>query len=181
MLSQELLQKAIAEAYACADQDIIPLYAVEIYHRNMVTPARLLRWPLTGPKPKVFTLRHEASAIYDPGKLVTYLGVPFDVTLPEKGSDSPGSFTFKISHVGDSLDDQLEAAALGGGIINAVFRVYIKGEEASGPADYSPGINLRSPKIDPASGDLVCVGTVLDWLTRKFGNLYTRGRYPALV
>lgn len=181
MTSQELLQKAIAEAYACADQDIVPLYAVEIYHRSMTTPARLLRWPLTGPKPRQFTLRHEPQAIYDPGKLVSYIGVPFEVTPPEKGSDSPGSFTFKVSHVGDSLDDQLEAAALGGGIITAVFREYIKGEEASGPASFSPGINLRSPKIDPATGDLVCVGTVLDWINRKWGRLITPSSNPALV
>lgn len=176
-----LLEEAIAEAYASAPQDVQILHTVEITHKTFTTPARLVRYPLDGFKPREFAMRLEDNAVFDPGQVVTFIGVPFDVKLPEKSSDTPGEFTFHVSGVGDLLDVNLENAALEGGTISAVYREYVVGEELRGPASWWPGISLRSPYIDPQSGDLYATGSVLDWLNRRFGRLYTPSRYPALV
>lgn len=177
----ELMEEALAEAYASADQDIIPLLTVEIVHRSFEEPVRLLRWPLSGPEPEEFYCRLEESSIYDPGKLVKFIGVPFEAVTPEKSKDTTGEFTFRVPNIGDMLDEHLEAAALNGGTITAVFREYIKGEEAEGPAVWLPGINLRNPEIEASSGALVVKGVVLDWINRKYGRKYTPTKYPALV
>ena len=181
MAYNELLQKAIEEAYACASPDILPLLTVEINHRTFTTPVRLLRHPLLTPEPEVFRLRLEASAPQDAGQVVEFLCVPFEVIPPEKMKDSPGEFVFKIGNVGNQLDSYLENAALEGGVLTAVFREYIQGEELTGPAAWFPGINLRNPEVDSQTGDFSVKGTVLDWIARKFGRLYTPLKYPALV
>lgn len=176
-----LLEEAIAEAYASAPQDIVLRHTVEISHKTFTQPARLVRHPLNGPKPEEFRMRLEDSAVFNPGQVVTFLGVPFDVKLPEKSTDTPGEFTFHVAGVGDLLDRNLENAALEGGVITAVYREFVAGEELKGPASWWPGISLRSPYIDAQSGDLYATGSVLDWLNRRYGRLYTPDRYPALV
>lgn len=176
-----LLEEAIAEAYASAPQDVHILHTVEIHHRTFTAPVRLVRHPLEGPKPREFRMRLEDAARYNPGQVVTFLGVPFELVRPEKSGDTPGEFTFKVARINDLLDEELENAALEGGVIEAVYREYREGDELQGPASYWPGIHMRSPTVDPKSGDLVVTGTVLDWLNRKYGRLYTPGAYPGLV
>ncbi len=176
-----LLEEAIAEAYASAPQDVHILHTVEIHHRTFTEPVRLVRHPLEGPKPGEFRMRLEESAKYNPGQVATFLGVPFELVRPEKSADTPGEFTFKVARLNDLLDEELENAALGGGVIEAVYREYREGDELRGPASWWPGIRLHSPSIDPKSGDLVVTGSVLNWLNRKYGRLYTPGAYPGLV
>lgn len=44
-----LLEKAIAEAYASAPQDVIPLHALEVNHFTFTEPVRVIRWPVERP------------------------------------------------------------------------------------------------------------------------------------
>lgn len=174
------LERAIAEAYASAPAEVQVLHTLEINHRAFTQPARVARWPLE-PEPRRFSLRLEDDATYNPGAVVEFIGLPFEVTLPEKSENSPGEFTLRISGVGDYLDADLEAAALSGGRITAVYREYVMGREDDGPAQVWPGIVVSSPYLDASSGALTATGSVLDWVNRKYGRLYTPGRYPALV
>ena len=107
--------------------------------------------------------------------------MPFDISLPEKSENTPGEVNLRICGVGDYFDEDLEAAALGGGSITAIYRGYVLGREEEGPAEAWPGIHIGSPYLDAATGDLTATGTVLDWINLPFGRLYTPGRYPALV
>lgn len=179
MESFELLQQAIAEAYASAPQTEVILHTLEINHRSFEQPIRVVRWPVTSEQPERFQMLLEDDALYNPGQVVEFIGFPFEVTLPEKDTESPGQFTIRVDNVGDRLDEYLENAALGGGTITAVYREYIQGRELEGPGGVWPGITLISPRMEGQT--IVMDGCVLDWMHRPYGRLYLPGKYPALV
>jgi hypothetical protein len=174
-----LLEKAIAEAYASAPQNVIILHAIEINHPAFSEPARVIRWPVTDNEPTRFRCLLEDDAPYNAGQVVEFIGLPFNLSLPDKG-DSPGNFEFRIDNVGDLLDEELEAAALQGGQITAIYREFIKGRELEGPAsDPWYDISITSPHMEGQT--IVATGTVLNWIFKPYGKLYLPSDYPALV
>lgn len=174
-----LLDAAIREAYACAPQDVIVLHTLEISHPAFTEPVRVARWNVTDNEPARFKMRLEDDAVYDPGRIVEFIGLPFEITLPQKNTDSPGEFVLRLDNVGDALDEHLEAAALSGGTITAVYREYIKGEESSGPRSIWGGISIKSPRMEGQT--ITAQGSVLDWMFWPFGSLITPEKYPAAV
>lgn len=178
--TQELLQRAVLESYASAVQETILLYALEINHKSFSRPARVARWSAAAPEPARFLCKLESEAPYNPGQTVEFIGLPFEVRFPDKTEDTAGQFQFRVQGAGFELDADLEAAALSGGKITAILRIYVKGEELEGPAEIWPGINIQSPAIDATTGDVTAGGSLFDWLNRAFGYNYTPGKYPAL-
>jgi hypothetical protein len=174
-----LLERAIAEAYASAPQDTIPLHSLEVNHPSFTDPVRVIRWPGDTPEPTRFSCLLEDDAPYNPGQVVEFIGGPFEIVLPEKSTESPGQFSIRVDNIGDLLDEYLENAALYGGTITAIYREYIKGQEGDGPVSVWPGITLHSPRMDGQT--LVMDGAVLDWIFKAFGKLYLPGDYPGLV
>ncbi len=181
LTTSELLQEAVLEAYASAIQDTILLYALEINHKSFTEPARVIRWSAASPTPETFVCKLEDDAPYNPGEEVEFIGLPFDLKFPDKTENDVGQFQFQIQGVGFELDRDLEAAALAGGKITAILRIYVKGEELEGPAEIWPGIDIKSPVIDATTGDVTASGSFFDWINRTFGYNYTPGKYPALV
>lgn len=171
--------EALAEAYAAAPPEVIVLNAVEIWHRAFTQPARIVRWPVTDNEPQKFNLLHEPDAPYNPGAVVEYIGLPFEATLPESSKETPGQFIFRMDHIGSLLDADLEAAALEGGTIRAVFRQYIKEQELQGPNAVWDGISIGSPM--ESAGTIEATGTVMNWLLKPYGRIYAPEDYPALV
>lgn len=178
--TQELLQRAVLESYASAVQETILLYTLEFNHKSFVRPARVARWSAACATPEKFLCKLEDDAPYDPGQVVEFVGLPFEVKFPDKTEDNVGQFQFQVQGVGFELDADLEEAALSGGKITAILRIYVKGEELEGPAEVWPGINVKSPTIDATTGDATASGSLFDWLNRTFGYNYTPGKYPAL-
>lgn len=178
--TQELLQKALAESFASALQDIILLYTLEFDHPAFIEPARVCRWSASKREPEVFMLKLEDDAPHDPGKVVAFIGLPFEVQFPDKTKDNAGEFQFKIQGVGYELDADLEAAAISGGKITAILRIYVKGHELDGPAEVWRNIQIKNPSIDASTGDVTATGSFFDWIDRTFGYNYTPGKYPAL-
>lgn len=177
---QELLAEALAESYASAMQDTILLITLEISHKSFAVPARVARWSAAQAMPEKFLCRLEDTAPYNPNQNVEFIGLPFEIKFPDKTENNPGEFQFKIQGAGFELDADLERAALDGGEITAIARIFIKGEELSGPAEVWPGIHISSPAIDAATGDVTVTGSLFDWVNRTFGYNYTPGKYPAL-
>ena len=177
----ETLQEAVREAYASATSDIVVLHALEIWHRTFQVPARVVRWPVEGPDLTEFRCKLEDDAPRNAGETVTFLGVPYEIKLPEKSQDTPGEFEISISGAAEHIEPLLEGAALGGGEITCIYRSFIKGEENQGPTEIWPDIYLHSPSVDASTGTVTMKGSVLDWLNRKFGRLITPRAYPALV
>ena len=177
-MSSELLQQAIAEAYASAPQDKIPLDTLEINHPTFTQPLRVVRWPLFSATPETFFLRLEDDAPYNPGETVTFLGFPFALSIPDSSTEAEGQFELRISvHI--EIDRALKNAALNKGIITAIYRQYIKGMEDEGPAEYWRGIEIQSPRRE--GGDIIANGVILGWMAKPFGDLYTPAKYPGLV
>lgn len=178
--TQELMQRAMLESYASATQETILIYTMEINHKSFTHPARVARWSAAQPDPEIFSCKLEDNAPYDPGQVVDFIGLPFEFRLPDKTQENAGEFEFKVQGIGFELDVDLEAAALSGGKITAIFRVYIKGEEEKGPVQVWPGINISNPSIDASTGDVTATGSLFGWMNRTFGYNYTPGKYPAL-
>lgn len=178
---QELLAMALAESFASAVQEVIVLYTLEFNHPSFTQPARVARWSAAQPEPEIFKCKLEMDAPYNPGQIVDFIGMPFDVIMPDKTEDNVGEFQFKVQGIGHELDADLEAAVMSGEKISAIFRLYIKGEEQDGPAEIWPKINIQTPAIDATTGDITASGSLFDWASRTFGYKYTPGKYPAAV
>lgn len=181
MSTQELLQEAIFESYASAVQDIILLYTLEFNHKAFSEPARVCRWSAASPEPEKFYCKLEDTAPYNGGETVEFIGLPFEVQWPDKVDGNAGEFQFKVEGVGFELDADLEEAALSGGEITAIFRVFVKGHEHEGPAEVWRNISIKNPSIDATTGTVTATGSFFDWIDRTFGYNYTPGKYPALV
>ncbi|SBV91611.1 conserved hypothetical protein [uncultured Desulfovibrio sp.] len=174
------LDEIIREAYASAPQDTIVLHTLEILHPAFDKPARVCRWPITGEEPHIFKCLLEPDAAVDAGKVVDFLGVPFDIITPEKSAEQIGTFTIRVDNIGDALDDELEAAVLQGTPIKATYREYIKGTEStSGPRAVWDDITIGDLHMEGQS--IVASGAILDWMFKPFGELYLPSDYPALV
>ena len=174
------LDAAIQEAYAAAPQNVILLHTLEINHPAFSKPARVCRWPVTGNEPDTFRCLIESYALHNHGEVVEFVGLPFEITLPEKSTDTPGTFKLKLDNVGDTLDEELEAAVLYGSKITAIYREYIKGTEGTdGPRCVWDGITLTNPTMDGQS--ISADGSILDWMFKPFGRIYLPSNYPALV
>lgn len=178
--TQALLTQAVLESYASAVQETILLYTFELNHKSFSQPARVCRWSAAQPEPEKFYCKLEDTAPYDPGQVVEFIGLPFEVQFPDKTQDNAGEFQFKVAGVGFELDTDLEAAALSGGKITGIVRIYVKGHELDGPEEVWQNIDIKSPTIDAATGDVTANGSFFDWINRTFGYNYTPGKYPAL-
>ncbi len=179
MTDRKLWDEALAEAYASAPSDAIVYHAVELNHETFPYPARVVRWPVIDNELVKFQFMHEADAPIHPSTLCEYVGLPFEVDLPESTEDAPGEFEFRLSNVGTTLDEDLKNAALYGGKITVTFRAYVKGHEKEGPSQVYEGIQLHSPREN--NGTLVATGTILNWLLIPYGRIYSPEDYPALV
>lgn len=173
------LDEIIREAYACAPAHTIVLHTLEILHPAFDKPARVCRWPITRDEPDVFKCLLEPDAAVDAGKIVDFLGVPFDIITPEKSSEQIGTFTIRVDNIGDALDEELEAAVLAGTPIKATYREYIKGTESTGPRAVWEDITIGDLHMEGQS--IVASGAILDWMFKPFGELYLPSDYPALV
>lgn len=179
--TQALLNEALFESYASATQDTILLYTLEINHPAFTQPARVCRWSAATPEPEKFLCKLEDTAPYNAGQIVEFIGLPFDVKFPDKTMENAGEFQFKINGVGFEIDANLEDAALSGGKITGILRIYIKGHEQEGPEEVWSDIDIKNPSIDATTGDVTANGSFMDWINRTFGYNYTPGKYPALV
>lgn len=177
-MNKDDLRAAIEEAYASAPPDKIVLDALEIDHPAFDEPIRVVRWPLLGPEPVIFALKHEDEAPRDAGLIVDYAGFPFELKIPDSSNESEGAFELRIS-VHQEVDRALMNAALNRGIITAHYRQYIKSMALDGPAEYWHGIEIQSPRRE--GGDIVANGVVLGWMNRSFGEIYRASKYPGLV
>lgn len=179
MSEKSLVQLALEEAYASAPQDLIVLDTFEVHHRTFTTPIRVVRYPVTGPKPDIFKLKLEDDAPADAGLFVEFIGCPFDLQLPDRSSDTIGAFQIRVDGLDDQIDEYMENAALDGGPLTAIYREYIQGMESEGPCSIWRGLELENPRIEEMA--FVVDAIVLKWAVRPYGRIYTAMEYPGLV
>jgi hypothetical protein len=180
-ITEESLRAAWEEAEIYCSNETIYIAALEIMHKTFEVPARVVQWSAALPEPRIFQCRLEDTAPYSPGEIVDFVGMPFELTWPEKSDSTPGSLGLKISGVGNRLDADLEAAAMSGGRIEGIIRLYEYGNEAAGPVREPFFFDVQEPSLDPATRDLVATGVVFSFMNTGFGRMYAPNDYPGLV
>lgn len=86
----------------------------------------------------LLTARIEAGAPRNAGQLVTFIGIPFSITLPSMADEAEASAQLRVDSVGREMHTLLEAAAKGGKTIYVTYRAYVKGTETDGPHNLPP-------------------------------------------
>jgi hypothetical protein len=144
------LNEAIQEAYASATPDKLMIDTLSIYYDGLVNdldqPAELYLFDGNNPTSvtdagvPLLLAKIEDTAPRAGGEMVTFIGVPFSITLPEMSTEAAVSAALQIDNVGREASDLLAAAAQGGKAITVTYRNYRAGAEASGPQNIPPRV-----------------------------------------
>ena len=178
-MSDTLMDQAIADAYAsCPVDDAIILYTLEFSHPTFDTPARIARWPVTGNEMQSFSLRLEPEAPANPGEYVDFIHAPFEVTIPAQEENAPGEFAVKVEHIGHLLSGHLLSAVRQREPIRMIFREYLKSMPEAPQLVYT---DFALSMVTVSNNAVEGTATMIDWLKRVYGRMYTPSEFPGLV
>ena len=173
------MDTAIAEAYAaCPVDEGVILYTLEFLHPTLEQPGRIVRWPVTSNELEKFTLRLEDTAPANPGEWVDFVAVPFEVTVPAQEEHAPGEFKIKIENVGHILTEVLASAVRQREPARIIFREYLKNMPESPQIVY---MDFSISKATVNSNGVEATASMIDWLLRPYGKIYTPTEFPGLV
>lgn len=142
------IDDVLAEAYASASPDKVLIDTISIYYDGLVNddgdPDELYLFKgdnadeITSEGVPIKMARIEAGAARNADTLVTFLGIPFSITLPPVNDAAVASAILTIDSVKREMHDALEAAAKGGKAIEVTYRTYVLGNESDGPQSLPP-------------------------------------------
>lgn len=196
------LSEAIREAYASAPSDVVTLDTIELLHPNFDAPVRVVRnhadtqtWIALGGAPVQAVLdalddktrrnvglvaRLEASAPENPGEMVAWIALAFDVDLPEVATGAAPEATLTIDNVDQEVTRQLELAATSTEKIRLIYRPYISSDIEGPQAD--PPMMLTVGDVTVTDMQVSGNAGVSDVGNKAFPNeTYTALRFPALA
>lgn len=189
-MSDPSLSDAIKEAYASADSSQPITETISVYYAGLVddleNPTEL--YLFTGANYSsirddgvpLLDAKIEAGAARNAGEAVSFLGVPFQITLPDVTENPQVVANITIDNVGREMSDLLAAAAISGQAVFITYRPYIVGSELDGP-ESEPPITFQLGNVK-APGNTVTA----DLLTLTIGNrrfpfqTYTPDRFKTL-
>ena len=178
-MADNLMDLAIAEAYAsCQVDDGVILYTLEFLHSTLEQPGRIVRWPVTSNELEKFSLCLEPEAPINPGEYVDFVAVPFEVTVPAQEENAPGEFRIKIENVGHVLSDTLIAAVRQREPARIIFREYLKMMPEQPQLVYT---DFSIAKVTVNNNGIEATASMIDWLLRPYGKIYTPTEFPGLV
>lgn len=178
-MADNIMDLAIAEAYAsCPVDDGVILYTLEFLHPTLEQPARVVRWPVTSNEPEKFSLKLEDTAPANPGEWVDFIAVPFEVTVPSQEENAPGEFAIKIENVGHILTETLQSAVRQREPVKIVFREYMKNMPDQPQLVYT---DFSISKATVNLNGVEATASMIDWLLRPYGRIYTPTDFPGLV
>jgi hypothetical protein len=179
MTDDDLMQAAIADAYAsCSLDEGVILYTLEFLHPTFDKPARVVRWPVTSNEIQTFSLKLEPEAPANPGEFVDFIHAPFEVTIPAQEENAPGEFTIKIEHVGHLLSRDLLSAVRQREPLRMIFREYLKNMPETPQLIYT---DFSIAAVTVSNNAVEGTATMIDWLKRVYGRIYTPSEFPGLV
>jgi hypothetical protein len=178
-MSEDLMRAAIEEAYAsCPVDDSVILYTLEFLHPTFDTPARIVKWPVTGNGIQTFSLRLEPEAPENPGEFVDFICAPFEVTIPAQEENAPGEFKIKVEYIGHLLSEHLRSAVAQRDPVRMVFREYLKTMPETPQLIYT---DFSISRVTVTNNAVEATATMIDWLLRVYGRIYTPSEFPGLV
>lgn len=174
------MDEALAEAYASAPIDDIPLDTIEMHHPAFKdefgnpTAIRVVR----ANEPWMLTL--EASAPLNPGEEVEFLPVPFDFTPPGFSENQVPSLTFSISNVSRLVTQYLEQAIAQTSPITLYYRNYLA-SDTSAP-QINPVIVMTLKAAESGTMQVTGTASLSDVHNWPFpAEKYTPDRFPGLL
>lgn len=135
-------EDALKEAYAGSTNELV-YHCLEITHPSLTQPIRLVQ------AMENVDAKHEAEASHDAGKVVEYIGAPWQMTLPaiEEGKKPELKLTF--DNVSRELTEQLKEASMMNVPILVTYRVYTETTLLDGPQRNPPIVmELSSASAD---------------------------------
>ncbi|WP_337996235.1 DUF1833 family protein [Oleispirillum naphthae] len=196
------LSEAIREAYASSPSGVVTLHTLELLHPNFDAPVRVVRnhadtktWLALGGAAVQSVLdaldektrrniglvaRLEASAPENPGEMVAWVALAFDVDLPEVATSAAPEATVTIDNVDQEITRQLDLAATSTEKIRMIYRPYISSDIEGPQAD--PPMVLTVGDVTVTDMQVSGNAGVSDVGNRAFPNeTYTATRFPALA
>ena len=178
-MSDNLMDLAIAEAYAsCPVDDGVILYTLEFLHSTLEQPGRIVRWPVTSNELEKFSLCLEADAPLNAGEYVNFVAVPFEVTIPAQEENAPGEFKIKIENIGPVITETLISAVKQREPARIIFREYLKSMPENPQIVYT---DFSIAKVTVNNNGIEATASMIDWLLRPYGKIYTPTGFPGLV
>jgi hypothetical protein len=172
--------EAIKEAYASADLTEIVLDTLELRHPNFVddngnpTAIRIVR------AYQDYSLCLELNAPVNAGQYVTFVGCPFDFTLPAWDETQVPQLQIKIDNVDRRITKYLEEASSSVVPIGVTYRPYLASDPSA--PQMNPPFSFTLSKVVVDVFQVVGTATTNDVNNWPFPNdKYTAKRFPGLV
>ena len=172
-MPNEALSQALKEAYASAPSDDVILSTLELWHPSFTDPIRVVC------DTQDFSAFLEADAPRDGGQEVTFIGLPFDFSLPDVDDQSLGQLVISIDNVSTEITKNVELAMQSPEKIQAIYRPYLQ-SDPSGP-QMNPPFYMYIKTISVGMFRIEARAGFQDILNRKFpSKIYTLDEFPGL-
>ncbi len=174
------LSQAIKEAYASVPSDEIIHDTLELYHPAFVddggdpAPIRVVC------DTQDLSAYLEADAPINPGEEVTFIGLPFELELPDVDEQTLGQLVISIDNVSGEITKNIELSMQTPDKIRVIYRPYLS-SDLSGP-QMNPPLYMYINKIQVGTFRIKASAGFGDIMNKKFpANTYTMEEFPGLV
>ena len=174
------LSAALAEAYAAAPSDVVILHTLELRHPSFrddndnPTAVRVVRDHAD------LVARLESAAPLNPGQMVTFTALAFELELPPVDTSPVPEITVTLDGVSREIVKHLDAAATSQDKIEVTYRPYLS-TDLEGP-QLDPPITLVLTEVEADVFRVTGRARMLDIGNKAFpAETYTAGRFPGLT
>jgi len=160
------LSQAIQEAYASAPVDEIIYHTLEITHPDPAFP-------------NLYVV-HGFDAITTGVPAVSWIPIPFELTLPEVSANGPPQLQIKLDNVSAVLTKAMDAAADSGEPVSIIYRAYLK-SDLSKPQNNPPFV-LSLLTVEATPYTVTATAALSDFGNRKWPRrIYRDNEFPGLA
>lgn len=169
------LSEAMKEAYASAPTDEVIYHTLELNHAAFSQPIRVVRDNAD------LDARLEASAVHNPGELVTFVRFSFDLVKPEVSATGVPQCTIEIDNTSRDILANIELAMTSTDPITVTYREFLSGSLDVGPEN-DPPMTLEITSIKADVFRIRAVASFMNLSNKRFpGEDYTAERFEGLV
>ncbi len=167
-------EEAMLEACASAPSHEIIYYTIEIHHSAFVEPIRLVQGN------DDIVARLEKDAPRDAGNMVTFIGAPWDLTLPAIEEDRVPELKLSFDNVSREITQNISEAVRQGEAVKIIFRPYLDSALSAGP-QMNPPIEMEIMDATANNYQIQITANVEDIFHAAFPlTRYTNERFPTL-
>ena len=177
-MAKDLLETAIAEAYASAPAEENVLFTLELNHPAWTEPVRVVHWPCESAEVGEQSFCLEAGAPRNAGEYVPFIHCGFTFKLPNQSKRAAGEFTVVLENANKQLMPYLEEARRDRRPIEIIYREFLASEPQE-PGLVYDNLYLRSVKCSGSKAE--GTATFINWLGKVCGRQATPTNYPGLV